>query len=336
MKAIVYTAYGPPEVLHLQEVAKPTPAAHEILVKIHATSLNYGDLIARRFGHVSPREFNMPGIFWLPARLAFGWRKPKKPTLGSEFAGEVAAVGRDVTEFKVGEAVFGYQGPQMGANAEYLCVPAKGMVAHKPGNLSYEQAATLPYGALTALNLLRKANIQRGHKVLILGASGGIGSAAVQLAKHFGAEVTGVCGAPRMDYVLQLGADKVIDYQRKDFTSNGARYDLIFDVLGKGSFAHIRPSLAPHGRYLLASFKAKQLLQMVWTSLRGGQKVICALSGETRADLLEVKALAEAGVLTAVIDKRFPLAKTAEAHRYVESGQAQGKVVITTANGLAR
>lgn len=328
MKAIVYTAYGPPEVLHLQEVEKPTPTADEILVKIHATSLNYGDLLARRFAFVSPREFNMPGIFWLPARLAFGWRKPKKPTLGSEFAGEVAAVGRDVTEFQVGDAVFGYQGPQMGANAEYLCVPAKGMVAHKPANLSYEQAATLPYGALTALNLLRKANIQRGHKVLINGASGGIGTAAVQLAKHFGAEVTGVCGAPRMDYVLQLGADKVIDYKQKDFTSNGVQYDLIFDVLGKGAFAHYQKSLTPNGRYLLASFKGKQLLQMLWTSLRGGQKVICALSGETRADLLQVKELAEAGVLTAVIDQKFPLAKTAEAHRYVEAGHKKGSVVI--------
>ena len=333
MKAIVYTEYGPPEVLHLQEVAQPTPAGHEILVKIHATSLNYGDLIARRFGHVSPREFNMPGIFWLPARLAFGWRKPKKPTLGSEFAGEVAAVGRDVTEFKVGDAVFGYQGPRMGANAEYLCVPANGMVVHKPINLSYEQAATIPYGALTALNLLRKANIRPGQKVLINGASGGIGTAAVQLAKQFGAEVTGVCGALRMDYVLELGADKVIDYQRKDFTSNGVQYDLIFDVLGKGSFAHIRKSLAPHGRYLLASFKGKQLMQMLWTSLRGGQKVICALSGETRADLLHIKELVEAGTLKGVVDKQFPLAQAAEAHRYVEAGHKKGSVVIVMGHG---
>jgi NADPH:quinone reductase-like Zn-dependent oxidoreductase len=328
MKAIVYTAYGPPEVLHLQKVTQPTPAAHEILVKIRATSINYGDLIARRFGHVSPREFNMPGIFWLPARLAFGWRKPKKPTLGSEYAGEVAAVGRDVTQFKVGEAVFGYQGQQMGANAEYLCVPQDGMVGHKPINMSYEEAATVPYGALTALNLLRKADIQPGQKVLINGASGGIGTAAVQLAKHFGAEVTGVCGAPRMDYVLELGADKVIDYQRKDFTSNAVQYDLIFDVLGKGAFADYKKSLTPNGRYLLASFKMKQLLQMAWTSLRGGQKVICALSGETRADLLHIKELVEAGKMKAVVDRRFPLAQTAEAHRYVEAGHKKGSVVI--------
>ncbi len=328
MKAIVYTEYGPPEVLHLQAVEKPTPTADEILVKIHAVNINYGDLIARRFGHVSPREFNMPGIFWLPARLSFGWRKPKNPILGSEYAGEVVAIGRDVTEFKVGTAVFGYQGQKMGANAEYLCVPQDGMVTHKPLNMSYEEAATVPYGALTALNLLRKADIQPGQRVLINGASGGIGTAAVQLAKHFGAEVTGVCGALRMDYVLELGADKVIDYKRKDFTSNGVQYDLIFDVLGKGSFAHYKKSLTPNGRYLLASFKGKQLRQMLWTSLRGGQKVICALSGETRADLLHIKELVEAGKIKAVIDKEFPLAQAAEAHRYVESKHHKGSVII--------
>ena len=331
MKAIVYTEYGSPEVLRLQEVEKPTPRDNEILVKVHAVNINYGDLIARRFGHVSPSEFNMPGILWIPARLSFGWREPKNPILGSEYAGEVVEIGRDVTEFEVGTAVFGYQGQQMGANAEYLCVPQDGMVTHKPSNMSDEEAATVPYGALTALNLLRKADIQPGQKVLVNGASGGIGTAVVQLAKHYGAEVTGVCGAPRMDYVLELGADKVMDYKQKDFTSNAVQYDLIFDVLGKGSFANYKKSLTSNGRYLLASFKMKQLGQMMWTSLRGGQKVICALSGETRADLLHIKELVEAGKIKAVVDKQFPLTQAAEAHRYVESGHKKGSVVIVMA-----
>jgi NADPH:quinone reductase-like Zn-dependent oxidoreductase len=260
----------------------------------------------------------------------FGWNKPKINILGGELAGEVEAVGKDVKKFKPGDRVFAYLGMKMGANAEYLCLPESGTVALKPANLTYDQASTLPYGAIMATSLLKKANIQRGQKVLINGASGGIGSMAVQLAKYFGAEVTGVCGTPRMEFVKSLGADKVIDYTKEDFTLNGETYDLIFDILGRGSFSRFKHSLKPDGIYLLASFKMKALYQMVWTSLTGSkQKVICAIAKERPEDLVFVKELAEAGKIRALIDKRFPLEQTADAHRYVEQGHKQGNVVIT-------
>lgn len=328
MKAIVYTEYGPPDVLQLKEIEKPAPKDNEVLVKIHAAPVNYGDISARNFANITPRQFNMPFLFWLPARIAFGVRKPKNQILGSEFAGQIEAVGKEVTRFKAGDPVFGYRGPSFGAYAEYLCMPEDGLVAHKPANMSYEEAAAVPYGALMALNLLRKVDIQRGQKVLINGASGGIGSAAVQLAKHFGAEVTGVCSTPRMEFVKALGADKVIDYTQEDFTQNGETYDLIFDILGRSSFSRCKSSLKPNGRYLLASFKMKQLLQMVWTSRSGGQKVICALAMEKLSDLLLVKEMVEAGAIKSIVDRCYPLAQAAEAHRYVEAGHKRGAVVI--------
>ncbi len=331
MKAIIYTEYGSPDVLHLAEVAKPEPQDNEVLIRVHATSVNFGDLLARDFKSVTPRKFNMPIFFWLPARLAFGLRKPKKNILGSEFAGVVEAVGAQVTRFKPGDQVFGYRGQSMGADAEYACMPETGVLAIKPANMTFEEAATVPYGALTALSLLRKVNLQPGQKVLINGASGGIGSAAVQLAKYFGAEVTGVCGTPRGAFVKALGADKVIDYTKGDFTRNGETYDVIFDILGKSSFGRGRKSLKPDGVYLYASFKIKQLAQMLWTKIVGNQKVICALSSEKAEDLTFIKELIEAGQYKAIIDKRYPLAQTAEAHRYSEAGQKHGSVVITVA-----
>ena len=218
----------------------------------------------------------------------------------------------------------------MGANAEYVCIPESGTVALKPSNLSYEEAVTLPYGAVMATSLLAKANIQRGQKVLVNGASGGIGSMAVQLAKHFGAEVTGVCGTPRLEFVKSLGADKVIDYTKEDFTQNGETYDLIFDILGRSSFSQVRRSLKPNGIYLAASFKMRALLQMLWTSLTGSkQKVICAFANETPESLVLVKKLVEEGKVKAIVDKCFPMEQAAEAHRYVEQGHKQGNVVIT-------
>lgn len=328
MKAIIYTEYGSPDVLHLAEVAKPEPQDNEVLIRIHATPVNFGDLLARNFKSVTPRQFNMPFFFWLPARLAFGFRQPKKPILGSEFAGEVAAVGAAVTRFKPGDEVFGYRGENMGTYAEYVCMSETGMLALKPANMTYEEAATVPYGALTALSLLRKVNLQRGQKVLINGASGGIGSAAVQLAKHFGAEVTGVCSTPRRGFVKALGADKIIDYTQEDFTRNGETYDVIFDILGKSSFGRGKKALKPAGVYLFASFKTKQLLHMLRTKIAGGQKVICALSSEKPEDLTFIKELIEAGQYTAIIDKRYPLAQAAEAHRYAEAGQKVGSVII--------
>jgi NADPH:quinone reductase-like Zn-dependent oxidoreductase len=329
MKAIVYTEFGPPEVLQLKEVEKPVPKENEILIKIYATSVNYGDIVARDFRHITPDQFNMPFLFWLGARLYFGLRKPKINILGSEFAGVIEATGQDVTRFKAGDQVFGYRGQSMGAYAEYLCMPEDGVVTVKPANMTYEEAATVPSGGMTALYILNAANIQSGQKVLIIGASGGIGSHAVQLAKDAGAEVTGVCGTPRLKFVTALGADKVIDYTREDFTQNGQTYDLIFDVLGRSSFSQAKGSLKPNGRYLLASFKVKQLLQMVWTKISGGKKVVCVLSPQRTEDLVNLKALIEAGKIKAVIDRGFPLEQAAEAHRYVEAGHKQGHVVIT-------
>ena len=332
MKAIVYTEYGPPDVLQLKEVEKPAPKDDEILIRNHATTVNIGDIWARNFKEMTPSKFTMPLPLWLPSRMYFGFTKPRINILGSEFAGEVEAVGKDVKRFRKGDQVFGYRGQKMGANAEYLCVPEEGLVAVKPANMIYEEAASVPYGALTALSLLRKAKIQRGQKVLINGASGSIGSAAVQLAKYFGAEVTGVCGTPRLEFVKKLGADKVLDYTREDFTRNGETYDLIFDILGKSSFSSCKSSLKQNGIYLLASFKIKQLFQMLWTSIVPGKKVICTLSSEHPKDLLFIKELVESGQIKSIIDRCYPLEQTAEAHRYVEKGYKKGSVIITMEN----
>lgn len=330
MKAIVYTEYGTPDVLKLKEVEKPIPQDNEILVRVYATSVNYGDITARDFSHVSPGRFNMPFLFWLLGRFGFGLTKPKRKILGSEFAGEVETAGKNVKRFKPGDQVFGYLGQRMGAYAEYLSMPADGTVAHKPVNMTYEEAATVPYGSIMALHLLRGVNIQPGQKVLINGASGAIGSAAVQIAKHhLGAEVTGVCSTPRVEFVKSLGADKVIDYTKEDFTQNGETYDLIFDILGKSSFSRSKSSLTPNGIHLFASFKMKQIFQMLRTSMTGGQRVKCAIAPGSPADLLYVKALIEAGKIKSVIDRRYPLEQAAEAHRYVEQGHKKGDIVIT-------
>lgn len=329
MKAIVYTQFGTPDVLHLKDVQKPSPKDNEILIRIRATRVNYGDMLARRFGSVTTKEFNMPGILLLPARLEFGIRKPKKCILGNEFAGVIEAVGKEVKRFKPGDAVFGYRSSTFGAYAEYLCMTESGLVTHKPANMSFEEATLIPYGALTALSHLKKVNIQPGQKVLVNGASGGIGSAGVQLAKYFGAEVTGVCGTAKLAFVQAHGADKVIDYTKEDFTKNGETYDLIYDILGRSSFDTCQSSLTPNGILLYASFKVKQLIQMMRTSKSTGKKVICALSSENLGDLNFIKDLVEAGKFKTVIDKRFSLEETAEAHRYYESGKNTGNVVIS-------
>jgi NADPH:quinone reductase-like Zn-dependent oxidoreductase len=329
MKAIVYTEFGSPDVLHLAEVAKPAPKDNEVLIKVHAAPVNYGDLIARNFKNLPVREFNMPLPLLLPTRLYFGLRKPRVNILGNEFAGVVEAIGTAVTRFKPGDQVFGYRGQRMGAYAEYLLIPENGTLAIKPANMSYAEAAAVPYGAIMASSLLRKATVHRGCKVLVNGASGGIGSAVVQLAKYYGAAVTGVCGTPRLGFVKALGADKVIDYTKEDFTRNGETYDLIFDVLGKSSFARCQNSLKPNGIYLLASFKMKPLFQMVWTKFVGNKRVVCAMGSEKAEDLTFVKELIEAGKYKAIVDKCFPLEQAAEAHRYAEAGQKQGSVVIT-------
>jgi NADPH:quinone reductase-like Zn-dependent oxidoreductase len=329
MKAIVCEKYGQPEVLQLKEVAKPTPKDNEVLIRIHATSVNFGDLMARNFKAVSPRKFNMPFLIWVISKISFGIHRPKITIQGSEFAGEIDSIGKDVKRFKIGDQVFGFSMQTFGTYAEYLCLPENGVLAIKPSNLAYEQAAVVPYGSIMALNLLRKVNIKPGQKVLVNGASGGIGSMAVQLAKHFGAEVTGVCGTPRLEFVKSLGADQVVDYTKEDFTQNDETYDLIFDILGKGSFSKFKSSLKPNGILLFASFKIKQLVQMLWTSLAGSRKVICAFAPGSAEDLMTIKELFEAGKIKASIDRRYPLEQIAEAHRYVEQGYKKGNVVIT-------
>lgn len=328
MKAIIYTKYGSPDVLHVQEMAKPVPTAKELLVKVMATSVNYGDLLARNFKSISSGEFNMPFLFWLLAKLAFGLRKPRVTVLGSEFSGVVETIGDEVTAFKPGDAVFGYVGQKFGAYAEYVCLPQDGCVKAKPQNMSYEEAAVIPYGSIMALNLLRTAKVQSGQRVLINGASGSIGSAAVQIAKLSGAEVTAVCATPRMEYVKALGADRVIDYTKDDFTKGSGNFDLIFDVLGKSNFSACKKILAEKGCYLLASFKMKQLLQMAWTSLVGSQKLVCAIAPGSPTDLESIRELIEAGKIRTIVDRQFSFDQGAEAHRYAESGQKKGSIAI--------
>ena len=328
MKAIVNTEYGSPNVLHLTEIEKPVPMDNEILIRVHATSVNFGDMMARNYKAITPRQFNMPFLIWLIAKISFGLNQPKITILGNEFAGEIEAVGSDVKRFMPGDQVFGYSGERMGAYAEYLCMPEHGMLAIKPSNMTFEEAAGVPYGALMALSLLRRVNIQPGQKVLINGASGGIGSAAVQIARSLGAEVTGVCSTSKVEFVKSLGVARAIDYTKEDFTQNGETYDLIFDILGRSSIPRCKSSLKQNGIHLFASFKIKQLFQMLWTSRSGGKKVICALGPGNNDDLNSIKELIEAGKIKPFIDRCYPMEHTAEAHSYIEQGHKKGNVVI--------
>ena len=326
MKAVVYEKYGPPEVFKLKEVEKPTPKENEVLIRVYATAVTAGDLNARNF------VFVPPGLGLL-ARSMMGFRKPKKTILGSELAGEIESVGKDVKLFKKGDQVFGTDGNNAGTYAEYKCMPEEGVLAIKPTNMTYEEATSITFGALTSLYFLKdKGNIKRGQKVLINGASGSVGTAAVQLAKHFGAEVTGVCSTKNLELVKSLGADKVIDYTKEDFTKNGETYDIIFDVVvGRTSFSRSKKSLKPNGFYLAVAGGLREMVQMVWTSIVGSKKVIIGggMGVEKTESLVFLKGLVEAGKLKAVIDKSYPLEQMVEAHKYVESGQKKGNVVIT-------
>lgn len=329
MKAIVYNEYGTPDVLKIQEIEKPVPQKNEVLIKVCATSVNYGDLIARNFKNTRAQEFNMPFLFYILARLSFGLNKPKIQILGNSFSGVIESVGDNVRRFNTGAPVFGYTGEKMGAYAEYLCMPEHGILAEKPLNMSHEEASTIPYGAVMAASLLKKIKIKKGHKVLIVGASGGIGIAAVQLARyHYGAEVTGVCGTQRVAFVKKLGADKVIDYEKDDFTKTGDTFDFIIDILGKGTFASYTALLKQKGTCLFASFKTKKLFQMIWTSLLGHKKVVCALANPQVDDFIFVKRMIEEGRYKTIVDKSFALKQTDEAHSYMETKMNKGNVVI--------
>ena len=324
MRAIVWTRYGPPEGLQLQEVAKPTPKNGELLIKIHATTVAAGDCELRSL------KFSIG--FRLLVRILMGLTKPRRKVLGQELAGEVEAVGEDVTLFEKGDQVFGTTGFGFGAYAEYICLPEKSSgaaVAIKPANMTYEEAAAVPTGGLEALHFLRKAGSLNGRRVLINGAGGGIGTFAVQLAKYFGAEVTGVDSTGKLDMLRSIGADRAIDYTQEDVIKKGETYDVIFDVVGKSPFADCVAALSEDGRYLLANPRLSTMVRGLWTSARGGKKVIFRAASQKTEDLVFLRQLIEAGRVRSVIDRRFPLERIPEAHRFVETGLARGKVVIT-------
>jgi len=326
MKAIVWTAYGPPDVLQLREVEKPTPNDNEVLIKIAATTVTAGDC--------ELRSLKLPIYFSLPMRIWLGFRKPRATTIpGTELAGEIEAVGKDVKLFNQGDQVFGSAGMSLGANAEYICLPEEpedmeGGVVIKPANMSYEQAAAVPFGGRDALHFLRKGNIQSGEKILINGAGGSIGTFAIQLAKYFGAEVTAVDSTEKLDMLRSIGADQVIDYTQEDFTEGGEIYDVIFDVVGVISFSRSNKALKQNGTYLLAN-PASQMVRGLWTRMTSSKKVIMETASGTIEDLILLRELIEAGKIKSVIDRRYPLAQIAEAHRYVETGVKKGNIVIT-------
>lgn len=319
MKAIVCTKYGTPDVLQLREVEKPTPKNNEVRIRIYAAIVTPADCAFRK---ADP----------FMVRILYGLIKPKNNILGVELAGEIDSVGNDVKLFKAGDQVFGISPHSFGAHAEYNCLPEDSVIALKSTNMTYEEAAGLCDGGTTALTFLRdKAKIQSGQKVLINGASGSVGSYAVQLAKYFGAEVTGVCSSANIALVESLGADNVIDYTKEDFTKSGRTYDVIFDAVGKRSYSQCKSSLTQRGVYLSTVPSLSIIAHMLWTSKIGSKKAMFAASGlmQSKENLIFLKELFEAGKIKPVIDRRYPLEQTAEAHRYVDKGHKKGNVVIT-------
>jgi NADPH:quinone reductase-like Zn-dependent oxidoreductase len=326
MKAIVWTEYGPPDVLQLKEVEKPAPKEDEVLIRIYATTVTAGDC--------EMRSLKFPIYLSLAMRLWRGFLKPRENSiLGTELAGEIEAIGKDVKQFKVGDQVFGSAGMGFGANAEYICLPEKpgemeGGVAIKPSNMTYEQAATVPFGGRDALHFLRKGDIQSGQKILINGAGGSIGTFAIQLAKYYGAEVTAVDSTAKLDMLRSIGADHLVDYTQEDFTKNGEIYDVIFDVVGKMSLSRSKRSIRQNGTYLLAN-PVSQMVQGLWIRMTSSKKVIMQTASGTIGDLIFLRELIEAGKIKTVIDRSYPLEQIPEAHRYVEKGGKKGNVVIT-------
>ena len=324
MRAIVCTKYGPPDVLRLKEVEKPTPGDNEERINVYATPGTAGDC--------EVRSFKMPIWIWLPMRIYMGFRRPRQPILGQELAGEIEAVGKDVRSLKKGDRVFASTGFGLGAYAEYICLaeePDEGVLALKPTNMTFEEAAAVPTWALNALYFLKKANIRSGQRVLINGACGSIGTFAVQLAKYFGADVTGVDSSEKLDTLRGIGADRVIDYTREDFTKSGQSYDVIFDVVGRSSYSGSIRSLKNKGFYLIANPRLSKMIRGLWTSITSSRKVITGAASFKKEDLLYLKELIEAGKLKSIIDRRYPLEQIPEAHSYVEQGHKKGNVAIT-------
>ena len=327
MKAIVWTKFGPPDVLQLQEVATPAPSDHEVLIRIYATTVTAGDC--------ELRSLKVPLALRLPVRLVVGLIRlirPRPMILGQELAGAIEAVGKEVTRFRKGDQVVAWTGLGLGAYAEYTCLPEDGVLAIKPVTMTYEEAAALPVGGLEAVHFLRKGHIQSGEKILIHGAGGSIGTFAVQLAKYFGAEVTAVDSTGKLDMLRSIGADQVIDYTQEDFTKSGQTYDVIFDVVGKSSFSRSVRSLKHNGRYLLGNPRLEHRVRGRWTSRRSSKQVIpwaARAASEYTEDFIFLTELIEAGKIQSVIDRCYPLEQTAEAHRYVETGHKKGNVVIT-------
>jgi NADPH:quinone reductase-like Zn-dependent oxidoreductase len=326
MRAAVCTGYGPPDVLRLRDVPRPVPRDDEVLVRIRATTVSAADCEIRRFDFA-------PWI-WVPIRLAFGIRRPRQPVLGQELAGDVESVGKDVRSFGKGDRVFAATGIPLGAHAEYICLrerPQTGAIATMPANVGYEEAASVPYGGGEALHFLRKANVRTGQRVLVNGAGGSFGTFAVQLAKDLGAHVTAVDSAPKLEMLRTIGADRVIDYAQEDFTDSLETYDVIFDVVRGTPSARMVRSLTENGWLLMANPGFLQIVRARWASRGSGKRVSISGSSGTSEDLAYLRALIEAGRLHPVVDRRFPLDQMVEAHRYAESGQKLGNVVVVVA-----
>ena len=322
MKAIVLTRYGPAEMLQLREIEKPTPGEGELLVKIHAATVHTGDCEIRRF--------DIMPLVWLPLRLFIGVRRPRgNRVLGQEFAGAVEAVGPGVTRFAVGDEIFGTTGLSMGGYAEYICLPEKRAMTRKPPNVTYEAATVLPVAGQNALHFLREAGIQPGQDVLIFGSTGSIGTVAVQLAKHFGANVTAVCSTGKIELVESLGADHIIDYTKEDFTQNGLRYDIIFDTIGKSSFSRSMTSLKDDGVYIQANPSMSDMVRGPIASRRSDKRVILKFAGDSSEDLAYLAKLAAEGKIRSIIDRAYPLEEAVDAHRYTEEGHKAGNVILT-------
>jgi NADPH:quinone reductase-like Zn-dependent oxidoreductase len=321
MKAIICTTYGPPEVLQLREVEKPVPRDHEILVKVAATTVTAGESMVRRFA--------VPPSYRLIARLAIGWSKPRKAIIGMVAAGEVEAVGKAVKRFTVGDQVFAYDITRFRTYAEYACLPENSAIACKPSTVTYEEAAAIPYGGVTALHFLKQGKIHSGQHVLIYGASGSVGTWAVQLAKHFDAHVTGVCSTAHVALVKSLGADQVIDYTQEDFTRNGKTYDVLFDAVGKTAFPGCLRSLKKVGVYLQPLAPPALSMRMRWAGMTSSRTLIGGEATPKTEDLMYLKELIEASTIKPVIDRCYPLAQIVEAHRYVDQGHKTGDVVIS-------